>query len=86
MASLDSKIITVTSSSITSLGQNLKSVTVTNLDSTNTIYFGDWALTTSFYGVRLLPGASVHLGNPAGVLCALASAGSPQLSMLFNNA
>ena len=81
---IDCSIITVSPTTVTSLGQNLKDVTVTNLSSTRSIYFGDWALTTSFFGVKLLPGASVFLGTHPGVLCAISEVDNAQLSVLFH--
>jgi hypothetical protein len=65
----------------TGAGQN---VTVTNLSTASSVLFGDWGLTTSFYGVKLAPGQSVHLGTLPGVLCALATTADTEISLLFN--
>jgi len=81
---IDCTIKTVSATTITSLGQNLKNVTVTNLSTANSVLFGDWGLTTSFYGVKLAPGQTVHLGTLPGILCALAITADTQISLLFN--
>lgn len=59
------------------------SISVQNLDTTNTVYLGTSAVTSTNFGYMLLPGADYTADLQSGdVLYAIASAGTPIVAVL----